>query len=335
MLPAFLGFAGEALTADERAFFREAAPAGYILFARNCRERPQLRALTDNLRDLSGRAELPILIDQEGGRVARLKPPEWPSLPAAARFAALYRRAPISAIEAARVHAEAIAVMLAEVGINVDCMPVLDVIGPGSNDVIGDRALGDEPMQVAALGRAMLDGLASGGVCGVVKHMPGHGRATADSHVELPAVEASDEELAVDLAPFRALRDAPMAIVAHVLFPAWDAARCASASPVVIGEIIRRRIGFDGLLMSDDLTMGALSGALEDRGRAAIAAGCDVVLQGSGRLDDNVAIAGALDPIEDAARTRLERAMRHVSGRSSARAFDELAAKRDALLAFA
>ncbi|HWT11510.1 MAG TPA: glycoside hydrolase family 3 N-terminal domain-containing protein, partial [Allosphingosinicella sp.] len=212
MLPAFLGLAGERLDPDERAFLREAQPAGFILFARNCRDRGQLRRLTDDLRELAGRADLPILIDQEGGRVARLGPPDWPEFPAAWRFAELYRKAPISAIEAARVNAQAIAVTLAEVGINVDCLPLLDVRREGAHDVIGDRALGAEPMQVAALGRAVLDGLEAGGVCGVVKHMPGHGRAAADSHVELPVVEASAQELESDVAPFRALSDAPMAM---------------------------------------------------------------------------------------------------------------------------
>jgi len=251
MLPAILGLSGPALTDDERGFFRAADPAGYILFARNCADPAQLRSLTDSLRDLSGRADLPILVDQEGGRVARLKPPAWPAFPAAARFAALYRRAPISAIEAARAGAEAIAFVLAEAGINVDCLPVLDVPREGADEVIGDRALGGEPMQVAALGRAMLDGLAAGGVAGVVKHIPGHGRATADSHKSLPVVDADEEELAIDLAPFRALADAPMAMAAHILYPAWDDARPASASPEIIGKVIRGRIGFDGLLITE------------------------------------------------------------------------------------
>src|SRR6185436_883760 len=182
MLPAILACSGPTLTDNERAFFRAADPAGYILFARNLAGRAQVKALTDSLRDLSGRADLPILIDQEGGRVARLKPPEWPAFPAPARFAALYDKAPISAIEAARANGEALAVTLAELGINVDCLPLLDIAHPGAHDVIGDRALGDEPMRVAALGRALLDGLEAGGVCGIVKHIPGHGRARADSH---------------------------------------------------------------------------------------------------------------------------------------------------------
>lgn len=335
MLPAILGLAGERLGGDERAFFRDAEPAGFILFARNCRTREQLRRLTDALREVSGRDDVPILIDQEGGRVARLEPPEWPSFPAGWRFAELYRKAPISSIEAARVDAEAIAVTLAEAGVNVDCLPLLDVRRPGANDVIGDRALGDEPMQVAALGRAMLEGLEAGGVCGVVKHMPGHGRARADSHFELPVVDADDEALAEDLAPFRALRDAAMGMVAHILYPAWDAERCATVSPVVIDDVIRGRIGFEGLLMSDDIGMEALAGPVAERARAVIAAGCDVVLHGSGRLADHEAIAGALGPIGEDARRRLERAMGRIAGKVSAQSHDALAAKRDSLLAYA
>ena len=335
MLPAILGLNGETLDDNERAWFREAEPAGFILFARNCRGRGQLRRLTDSLRELTGRADLPILIDQEGGRVARLQPPEWPSFPAAWRFAELYRKAPISAIEAARVNAQAIAVTLAEVGVNVDCLPLLDVRQEGAHDVIGDRALGDEPMQVAALGRAMLDGLAAGGVVGIVKHVPGHGRAAADSHVELPVVDADADALALDLAPFRALRDAPMAMTAHVLYPAWDEARPATLSPTIIAGIIRGEIGFDGLLMSDDLAMQALSGTIAERGRAAIAAGCDVVLHGSGRLEEGAALAAAIGPIAEAATARLARAMATTGAGVAPADYAALAAKRDALLAYA
>ncbi len=333
MLPAILGLSGETLGADERAFFRAADPAGYILFARNCRTRAQLRALTDSLRDLAGRDDLPILIDQEGGRVARLGPPEWPAFPAARRFAELYERAPVTALAAARANAQAIAVTLAEAGINVDCLPLLDLAYDGAHGVIGDRALGAEPMQVAALGRAVLDGLAAGGCLGVVKHMPGHGRARADSHEELPAVDASAAELAADIAPFRALADAPLGMTAHILYPAWDAARCASLSPVVIGEVIRGRIGFDGLLMSDDIGMAALSGPLGARAAGVIAAGCDVALHCSGRIADNAEIAGALGEMGDAARERLARAMARIAEPAATPSHAELAAKRDALLA--
>jgi len=333
MLPAILGLSGLALTADEIAFCKEAEPAGYILFARNCGNRGQLRALTDSLRGLSGRDDLPILIDQEGGRVARLRPPEWPVFPAQWRFAELYEKAPISAIEAARVNAQAIALTLAEAGINVDCLPLLDVRREGADDIVGDRSFGAEPMRVAALGRAVLDGLEAGGCVGVAKHIPGHGRARADSHKALPVVDASAEELAIDLAPFRALHDAPMAMVAHILYPAWDPERPASISPTVIGEIIRGEIGFGGLLLSDDLAMDALTGTPGERARAALDAGCDIVLHCSGEMADNEAVAGALGGIDEAARERLERAMARANGVSE-QSYDRLVAKRDALLAY-
>lgn len=334
MLAAILGLAGETLSGHERAFFRDADPAGFILFARNCRDRAQVKALTDALRDVLGRADVPILIDQEGGRVARLKPPEWPAFPASDRFAALYEKAPMSAIEAARVNGQALALTLAEVGVNVDCLPVLDVPQAGAHDVIGDRALGHEPMQVAALGRALLDGLEAGGCIGVVKHIPGHGRAGADSHKELPVVMAGTDELAADIAPFHACRAAPMAMTAHVLYPAWDAARPASVSPTIIADIIRGRIGFDGLLMSDDLAMEALAGTLTERASAVIAAGCDVALHGSGVLAESEAVAAAAGSMTASSSGRLVRAMGR-TGKAMAADPVALAAKRDALLAFA
>jgi beta-N-acetylhexosaminidase len=335
MLPAILGLLGLELTDEERALVRDADPAGFILFGRNCADKGQLRALTDSLRDLSGRADLPILIDQEGGRVARLRPPIWPDFPAAWRFAELYEKAPISAIEAARVNALAIALTLVEAGINVDCLPLLDVRQHGAHDVIGDRALGGESMRVAALGRAVLDGLEAGGAIGVVKHVPGHGRAGADSPKELPVVDADEEMLTVDLAPFRALADAPMAMTAHVLYRAWDAERAASASPTIIHEVIRTRIGFDGLLMSDDIGMEALSGTLAERARAVIAAGCDIALHCSGEAADNAEIAAALGAMTEAASARLGRAMARTGSGAPGADPAELAAKRDALLAHA
>jgi beta-N-acetylhexosaminidase len=212
---------------------------------------------------------------------------------------------------------------------------LLDLLHPGSHEVIGERALGDEPMQVAALGRALLEGLEAGGVCGIVKHLPGHGRAAADSHVELPVADAGEEALAVDLAPFRALHDAPMGMVAHILYPVWDADRPASLSPVVIGEIIRGAIGFTGLLMTDDIAMAALSGTPGERAAAALAAGCDLVLHCSGRLADNEVVAAAVHPIGELAQGRLDLAMAVAAGRRSARSYEALAAKRDALLAYA
>ena len=335
MLPAILGLSGPVLTEEERAFFAEANPAGFVLFARNVESKAQLRALTDSLRAHSGRDDLPILIDQEGGRVARLGPPEWPQFPAPWRFAELYEIAPISAIEAARANGEALAIVLRDAGITVDCLPLLDVRQEGAHDVIGDRALGAEPMRVAALGRAVLEGLDAGGVAGVVKHIPGHGRARADSHKELPVVDASREELARDIAPFRALRDAPMAMTAHVLYPAWDPELPATVSPIIVEEVIRGAIGFEGLLMSDDLAMEALSGRLAERARAAIAAGCDVVLHCSGVVGESREVASALGQISGPASDRLGRAMARIAGKASARDFEGLAEKRDALLAMA
>jgi beta-N-acetylhexosaminidase len=310
MLPCILGLSGPAPTPDERAFFREAAPAGFILFRRNIEDPAQLRALTDALRELTGRDDLPIMIDQEGGRIARLGPPHWPQFPAAWRFAELYERAPISALEAARVNALAVAVTLAGEGINIACAPVLDLRHSHAHPVIGERALGSDPVQVASLGRMVLDGLAEGGVAGVVKHMPGHGRAWADSHFELPVVEASAAELEADLAPFRTLADrARIGMTAHILYPAWDGERPATLSPAIIAEVIRGAIGFDGLLVSDDLVMAALAGSLGERALGALAAGCDLVLQGSGVLADGEQVAQALPPIGEPASARLASAL--------------------------
>ena len=335
MIPAIFGLSGLTLTDDERAFFRDSAPAGYILFGRNIENRTQLRRLTDTLRELDGRANLPILIDQEGGRVARMKAPEWPDFPSGAAFDALYERAPASAIEAARLNAMALASMLAEVGITVDCLPLLDVRQPGASDVIGDRALGSEPMRVAALGRAILSGLQDGGVVGVVKHIPGHGRALLDSHKALPVVDAHDRELQTDLAPFAALRDAAMAMTCHVIFKAWDPDLPATLSPTIIGSVIRQRIGFHGLLMTDDLDMEALSGDVPSRAAAAIAAGCDLALNCWAKMDDMVGIANALDPIGADSLARLEGAMERIPGMHDERQFAALIDQRDALLALA
>jgi beta-N-acetylhexosaminidase len=334
MLPAILGLSGLVLTDAERGLIRDADPAGFCLFGRNVADKAQLRALTDRLRDASGRADLPILIDQEGGRVARLRPPHWPDFPAAARFAALYEKAPISAIEAARANGQALALTLAEAGINVDAAPVLDLLHPGADAVVGDRSFGAEPMQVAALGRALLEGLAAGGVAGIIKHLPGHGRATADSHHALPVVAASAEELAADLAPFRALAArAPMAMLAHILYPAWDPVLPASLSPTIIADLIRGELGYDGLLMTDDIAMEALSGPLAERASAALAAGCDLVLHCSGEAADNEALANALGNLSEAAKARLARA-RPAAGDDD-QDLAALLAKRDALLALA
>jgi beta-N-acetylhexosaminidase len=335
MQPAIYGLAGEALSDDERAFFRDADPAGFILFKRNCADKKQLKSLTDSLRALSGRDDVPILIDQEGGRVARLKPPVWPEFPPSQRFAELYRIAPASAIEAVRANAAAIGLLLREVGVNVDCMPLLDVRHEGAHDIIGDRALGAEPMQVAALGRAVLEGLAEAGVVGVIKHMPGHGRAMADSHHELPVVDATEDALEIDLEPFVSLHNAPMGMTAHVVYTAWDDARCASLSPLVIEAIIRGRIGFDGLLMSDDLGMEALSGSPAERAQKVLEAGCDIALHCSGVLEEMIAVAGSIGEITDDSRRRLDQAMATVAGAQCGSSYDELAEKRNKFLAYA
>ncbi len=332
MTPAIFGIADLALSADERAFFREADPAGYILFGRNISTRAQVRALTDELRAIHGRERLFICIDQEGGRVARMKPPEWLAFPPGEAFDRLYDVAPVSAIEAARANAEALAIDLAEVGITVDHHPVLDIRRPGAHDVIGDRALGSEPMRVAALGRAVLDGLARGGVVGTIKHMPGHGRAMADSHKELPTVDASAEELESDLAPFRALADYPVGMSAHVRYTAWDVDNPGTLSPFVVGEVIRRRIGFAGLLLTDDLDMEALSGSVPERAERAIAAGCDVALNCWARMDDMTGIAARLPTMSGDTEARLERALAAMGTPQQADQA-ELIAKRDALLA--
>ena len=335
MTPAIFGIAGTSLTDDERAFFRASDPAGYILFARNCETREQLRALTDDLRALHGRDRLLISIDQEGGRVARMKPPEWSRYPAGEAFAALYDVAPASAIEAVRANAQAMGMELAEMGITVDFNAPLDVRRPETDNVIGDRALGSEPMQVAALGRAMLDGLSRAGVAGCIKHMPGHGRATADSHKELPTVTASAEELETDIEPFRTLADAPIGMSAHIRFTAWDAERPATLSPVVIEQVIRSQIGFSGLLLSDDLDMEALSGSVPERAEAAVAAGCDIALNCWAKMDDMTGIAERLATMSDETAMRLERALAGTGTREASVERSELLARRDSLLELA
>jgi len=335
MQAAIYGLEGLELTNDERDFFRDAEAAGFILFKRNCETPDQLLRLTDSLRELSGRSDLPILIDQEGGRVARMKAPEWPAFPPAERFALLYRAAPSSAMEAARANARAIALMLRSVGVNVNALPLLDVRQEGASDIIGDRALGSEPMQVAALGRAVLDGMASAGVVGIVKHIPGHGRALVDSHKELPVVVATAEELEVDLEPFERLASAPMGMTAHVVYTAWDAERPASMSPTVIHDIIRGRIGFDGWLMSDDLGMEALQGDFSSRAAGVVAAGCDVALHCSGKMDEMVAVANAVPAMSAKGEERLARAMASVADRFDGPDFAESIGKRDTLLALA
>ena len=308
-LAAILGCSGRALGGPEKAFFRDADPLGFILFARNCAAPDQLRRLVDALRNCVGRADAPILIDQEGGRVARLGPPRWRKPPPAAAFARLAGADKAAAIEAARLNARLIAADLHELGLTLDCAPVLDVPQPGSHAVIGDRALGSNPALVAALGRAVCEGLLDGGVLPVIKHIPGHGRALADSHKTLPVVGAARADLeAVDFAPFKALRDMPWAMTAHVCYAALDRRAPATTSKTVIRRVIRGTIGFDGVLVSDDLSMSALGGGVGERARAALAAGCDVVLHCNGVRAEMEAVAAYASPLDGAAQARLGRA---------------------------
>ncbi|EIM28503.1 beta-N-acetylhexosaminidase [Microvirga lotononidis] len=288
------GCSGTELTLDEASFFKEADPWGFILFRRNVESPEQVRALCAALRDAVGRSDAPILIDQEGGRVQRLGPPHWPKYPSGRTYGRLHANDPLVQREIARLGARLIAHDLRSVGITVDCLPVLDVPSPGAHDVIGDRAYGPTPSQVAILGRAAAEGLLAGGVLPVVKHMPGHGRAGADSHLALPVVDASRDELERhDFAPFRMLTDMPLAMTAHVVYTALDPERPATTSPVVMQDIIRGHIGYDGLVMTDDLSMHALSGSFRDRTEAAFAAGCDMALHCNGNMEEMRAVAEA------------------------------------------
>lgn len=288
----------------------EADPLGFILFRRNCENPAQVRALVADLRAAVGRADAPVLIDQEGGRVARLRPPHWPANPPARRFGELAARDRAAGRRAAWINGRLLALMLLDLGITVDCAPVCDVPVDGAHDVIGDRAFASDPALVAELARATGEGLLAGGVLPVIKHLPGHGRAFADSHMELPVVDAAAQELAAsDYAPFRALADMPLGMMAHVVLRAVDADNPASTSRRVVEEIVRGApIGFDGLLFSDDLSMGALAGGMGERAAAVLAAGIDVVLHCNGDLDEMRAAAKAVPPLGYAAAQRWVRA---------------------------
>ncbi len=334
MIPAIFGLGGPQLTPDERAFFRDCDPAGYILFGRNCVDPQQLRALTDDLRSIHGRDRLLISIDQEGGRVARLRPPHWASYPAGAAFEQLYAIAPASAIEAARANATAMGLELSAMGITVDYHPPLDLRVPGAHDVIGDRAFGSDPMAVAAIGRAVLEGLAASGVTGCVKHMPGHGRTDVDTHKALPTVTASAAELEDDLAPFRTLSHALIGMTGHLVFTAWDADNPATLSETVIRDVIRGTIGFEGLLLTDDIDMEALGGSIPERTARAHAAGCDIILNCWAKMDDMQGICDVLPAMPPATAARLDRALEGTRvAPALAPEARELLAKRDALLA--
>jgi beta-N-acetylhexosaminidase len=288
------GLAGLELTQPERAFLREAQPWAIILFKRNVATPQQVPRLIEDVRTTLGRAA-PVLIDQEGGRVQRLGPPFWPAYPPGAVYGALYDRDPKQGVAAARLGARLIAADLAALGIDVDCLPIADVPVAGADPVIGGRAYGSEPAQVAAIGAAIAAGLADAGVLPVLKHIPGHGRANADSHSRLPLVHADRATLEVtDFAAFRPLAALPMAMTAHVVFSAIDPVAPATISATIVRDVIRDSIGFKGLLMSDDISMGALSGSVAERSRMAIAAGCDLVLHCNGDMTEMSAVAAAV-----------------------------------------
>ncbi len=303
------GLAGLQLSEAEKVFFRQADPWGFIIFARNVQSPEQLRKLTDSLRELTGRSHLPLLIDQEGGRVARLKPPRWRSSPAGARFGEMFRQDSGKALEAVRLNSRLMGQELRQVGINVNCLPVLDVPVAGSHNVIGDRAYSDDPQAVAALGREAAKGLLEAGILPVIKHIPGHGRSIADSHKTLPRVTSTLGQLtASDFIPFKALAHMPLAMTAHIVYETLDPKRPATASPIIIEQIIRGAIGFQGLLMSDDLSMNALFGSFEQRTLDCLAAGCDVVLHCNAEMSEMEAVAGACPTLQGEARDRADRA---------------------------
>ena len=332
---AILGCSGPTLTADERRFFHQADPLGFILFQRNCQTPDQVRQLVRDLRDAIDRPDAPVLIDQEGGRVARLRPPAWRATPAAGRFGMLAGQDADGAAEAARLNAELTGRDLADLGITVDCAPVLDLQFPDAHSVVGDRGFGADPELVARLGRAVCDGLRSAGVTPAIKHIPGHGRALVDSHHELPRVDATIEELRrLDFVPFKRLVDMPWGLTAHVVYTAIDPARPATTSPTLIADIIRGEIGFDGVLVSDDLSMEALKGSIGDRAARARAAGCDIALHCNGKIEEMHEVVAAAGPIAADTARRLARGSRH-SPPPSTSDTAKLRSRLDALLATA
>jgi beta-N-acetylhexosaminidase len=308
-LAVLFGCAGEELDPAEAAFFRDADPMGFILFRRNAREPSQVAALAAALREAVGRLDAPVLVDQEGGRVQRLRGPAWPPVPPMRAIGALAERDPAAGAEAARLAGLVLAATLRPIGIDVDCAPVADVLRPETTDAIGDRAFSADPDLVAELCRRLAAGLLEGGVLPVAKHMPGHGRAVVDSHLETPRVHAPREALEeTDFAPFRALQALPCGMVAHVVYDALDPVRPASVSPSVIGTLVRREFGFDGFLFSDDVCMEALGGTPAERACAVLAAGCDAALHCNGEMAEMEAIAARAPRLTEAAAARWARA---------------------------
>jgi beta-N-acetylhexosaminidase len=321
------GVSGLSLTAEEREFLRAERPWGFILFKRNVDNPLQVARLVQDFRETVGDGEAPVLIDQEGGRVQRLGPPHWPVYPPGAVFGALYDRDRAAGLKAARMSAQLIAADLADLGITVDCLPLADVPVPGADAVIGDRAYGTDPGKVAAIARAVTEGLEQGGVLPVLKHIPGHGRATADTHHGLPVVDSSRNDLeATDFAAFRMLADLPMAMTAHVVFSAIDATQPATTSATIIQQVIRGVIGFQGLLMSDDVSMNALAGSIAERTRAIVSAGCDMVLHCNGKLEEMRQVA---DEAPELSGQALDRAQQALSSRKPPQPFDREAARAE------
>jgi beta-N-acetylhexosaminidase len=321
------GISGTELDAAEREFIHDARPWGFILFRRNVETPEQVVSLVRELRDTVGEPNAPVLIDQEGGRVQRLRPPHWALYPSGASFGRLYDIDPALGLKAARLSARLIADDLQQLGVSVDCLPLADVPVAGADDVIGDRAYGEEPGKVTAIARAVADGLAEGGILPVLKHIPGHGRATADSHLSLPTVDTPRNELEkIDFAAFRPLADLPMAMTAHVVFSALDPAQPATTSATIVDQVIRGVIGFQGLLMSDDVSMNALAGSLAERTRAVFAAGCDIVLYCNGKLDEMREVARETPELSGKA---LERARKALASRQAPKPFDRVAARAE------
>ena len=319
-----IGLSGPVISPEERAFVSDAHPWGLIIFKRNVEKPEQLKRLVSDFRDAVGR-DAPVLVDQEGGRVQRLGPPHWPSYPPGAAYGRLYDRDPHTALGAAWLGGRLIATDLQPLGIDVDCLPVVDIPVADADAVIGDRAYGESPGKVAALANAIAHGLLAGGVLPVVKHLPGHGRAKADSHKALPIVDADRASLeASDFAAFQPLSGLPLGMTAHVVFSAIDAVAPATTSAIMINQVIRGTIGFQGLLMSDDISMGALSGALSARTRAALAAGCDIVLHCNGEISEMHKVATAAPVLAGDASRRAEAAL---ALRSPTEGFDITAAR--------